>query len=48
VKADVDQTEMTITYCPSLAIHLVSQMKHNPLGIDWQLAPQPQAQNDSR
>lgn len=48
VKADVDQTEMTITYCPSLAIHLVSQMKHNPLGIDWQLTPQPQAQNDSR
>ena len=37
VRADIDGTEMLITYDTRLRLYLVTQMLHNPLGIDWSL-----------
>ena len=35
VRADIDQTEMLIEYCEPIGLHIVTEMSHNPLGIDW-------------
>ena len=40
LRADIDQTEMQLVYCEPLALYLVKEMRHNPLGIDWRLEPQ--------
>jgi len=37
VRADIDQTEMTISYVAELGLYLVKEMKNNPLGIDWKI-----------
>ena len=37
VKADIDGTEMHIDYDASVGLYLVTEMRHNPLGIDWKL-----------
>jgi hypothetical protein len=39
VRADIDGTEMLIEYDAATGLHLVKEMRHNPLGIDWQLRP---------
>ena len=39
VRADSDGTELWIARDPSTGLHLVTQMHHNPLGIDWHLEP---------
>ena len=38
VRADIDQTEMRITYHRELGLYLVNDMSRNPLGIDWHIA----------
>ena len=35
VRADIDGTEMVIAYDQRLHLWLVTEMRHNPLGIDW-------------
>jgi len=37
VRADIDQTEMTIVYDKSLGLYLVTEMRRNPLGINWNI-----------
>ena len=37
LRADVDQTEMQLQYCEPLGLWLVTEMRHNPLGIDWRI-----------
>lgn len=37
LRADIDQTEMWIDYCEPLGLYLVTEMRNNPLGIDWQI-----------
>ena len=39
VRADIDQTEMWISNDDEMP--LVLEMRNNPLGIDWQLSPEP-------
>ena len=36
VRADIDRTEMVIAYAKEPGLYL--EMRHNPLGIDWQIA----------
>ena len=38
VRADIDRTEMVIAYAKEPGLYLVIEMRHNPLGIDWQIA----------
>ncbi len=38
VRADIDRTEMVIAYAKEPDLYLVVEMRHNPLGIDWQIA----------
>ena len=38
VRADIDRTEMVIAYAKEPDLYLVVEMRHNPLGIDWQVA----------
>ena len=38
VRADIDRTEMVIAYAKEPELYLVIEMRHNPLGIDWQIA----------
>ena len=38
VRADLDRTEMVIAYAKEPELYLVIEMRHNPLGIDWQIA----------
>ena len=38
VRADIDRTEMVIVYAKEPGLYLVIEMRHNPLGIDWQIA----------
>ena len=38
VRADIDRTEMGIAYAKEPELYLVIEMRHNPLGIDWQIA----------
>ena len=38
VRADLDRTEMVIAYAKEPGLYLVIEMRHNPLGIDWQIA----------
>ena len=38
VRADIDRTEMVIAYAKEPGLYLVIEMRHNPLGIDWQVA----------
>ena len=40
LKADVDHTEMTIEHNAALDLYLVTEMSHNPLGIDWRISKQ--------
>ena len=37
VRADIDQTDMWIEYDRTLGLYLVTEMRNNPLGIDWRL-----------
>lgn len=37
VRADIDGTEMVITHDQRLRLWLVTEMRHNPLGIDWKI-----------
>ena len=37
VRADIDQTEMWIQYDEQLGLYLVTEMRNNPLGIDWRM-----------
>lgn len=37
VRADIDRTEMVIAYAKEPDLYLVVEMRHNPLGIDWQI-----------
>ena len=37
VRADIDQTEMLLTYNKMLDLYLVTEMRNNPLGIDWKI-----------
>ena len=37
VRADIDQTEMWIEYCEDTGLYMVTEMRHNPLGIDWKI-----------
>ncbi len=37
VQADIDGTEMHIDYDAVTGLYLVTEMRHNPLGIDWKL-----------
>ena len=37
VRADIDQTEMVITEDKPTGLFLVTEMQHNPLGIDWHI-----------
>ena len=37
VRADIDGTEMVIVYDSRLRLYLVREMRHNPLGIDWEM-----------
>ena len=41
VRADIDQTEMRIAYDKTSGLYLVTEMRHNPLGIDWRMAAKP-------
>ena len=41
VRADIDQTEMRITHDKTSGLYLVTEMRHNPLGIDWRMAAKP-------
>ena len=38
VRADIDCTEMVIACAKEPGLYLVIEMRHNPLGIDWQVA----------
>ena len=38
VRADIDRTEMVIACAKEPGLYLVIEMRHNPLGIDWQIA----------
>jgi len=38
VRADIDRTEMVIAYAKEPGLYLIIEMRHNPLGIDWQIA----------
>ena len=38
VRADIDRTEMVFAYAKEPGLYLVIEMRHNPLGIDWQIA----------
>ena len=37
VRADIDQTEMLLRYNKKLDLYLVTEMRNNPLGIDWKI-----------
>ncbi len=37
VRADIDQTEMMLDYNKKLDIYLITEMRNNPLGIDWKI-----------
>ena len=36
-RADIDQTEMRLEYVSSLDLYVVTDMRNNPLGIDWRI-----------
>ena len=40
VRADIDQAEMWIRYDEQLGLYLVTEMRNNPLGIDWRINQQ--------
>ena len=37
VRADIDQTEMLIEYSEDTGLYMVTEIRHNPLGIDWKI-----------
>ena len=37
IRADIDQTEMWLQHEDGLGLYLVTEMRHNPLGIDWRI-----------
>ena len=37
LQADIDQTEMQLEYEETLDLYIVTEMRNNPLGIDWRI-----------
>ena len=40
LRADIDLTEMTLSYEETLDLYIVTEMRNNPLGIDWRITRQ--------